>query len=151
MAERDATVTLRRRDAVGDARTTEPNGRPEREPGWRAKDVVMAGLTAFLVGKVVGSPSATTSAEVRADRASEVPAGGQLRELEALVAEVGEALGACTRCLGQNPGCSQCQGAGKPDPKRANRQLFDKYVRPVGRWAPPRRNRHNPPQATEGA
>ena len=45
--------------------------------------------------------------------------------------ELADATGACPQCWGEDPGCRHCRGRGKPGYSLPDRELFEKYVKPV--------------------
>lgn len=56
---------------------------------------------------------------------------GEVRRLLTLVADVGAALGACTRCLGTDDACSVCGGRGAPGTSDPDRDRFAEFVAPA--------------------
>lgn len=72
--------------------------------------------------------------------------------LEALVATVADALGACPKCLGTDDDCATCDGYGEPGQARPDRQALEYFVLPVlNRLKRPRRNSAGHPTADRGS
>jgi hypothetical protein len=51
----------------------------------------------------------------------------------ALLEHVALALGGCARCLGTDPACTQCVGAGAPGSRTPNIDRFEQFVAPAAR------------------
>lgn len=69
---------------------------------------------------------------LRARLESLTRAAGILRDRMVALAA---ALGACPRCMGENPSCPACGGDGIPGARRPDPEAFDRYVMPAVRRA----------------
>jgi hypothetical protein len=99
----------------------------------------------LLLERLGGEAGGVTAANGRAGQAASADDSPRLRGLyrEAamldtelartahLLATVAEALGACTRCLGEDEACEQCGGAGAPGSEAPDPDGFARFVAPA--------------------
>ena len=57
----------------------------------------------------------------------------EFRRVSSLLAHIGEALGACRRCLGTDAECSICAGAGRPGREDPDAERFNALIAPAVR------------------
>jgi hypothetical protein len=57
----------------------------------------------------------------------------EFRHVSTLLAQIGEALGACQRCLGTDEECPVCVGAGSPGSEYPNAERFNALIAPAVR------------------
>lgn len=55
----------------------------------------------------------------------------RLNYLVKLNANLAQALGSCSSCWGEDPGCAICSGEGYPGWQKVNKRLFNLYVLPA--------------------
>lgn len=122
------TTLLARRHPAEAKWTTE--GVPENPYGWETyKPISVVGSS--------GEESSSHNNEHQGHRLLEKLRllRGELEELREWNEALAAALGACTRCWGEDPSCPSCQGSGSPGANVPNRPLFTAFVVPAVRRA----------------